>query len=370
MKIGIPTEIKSNENRVSMTPYGVAELTRRGHRLFVQKGAGANSGFEDDQYRKAGAILYDTADEVFGESAMIVKVKEPLPVEIRRIRQDHIVFTYFHFAADKQLTLDFQKTGAAAVAYETVELPDGSLPLLIPMSEVAGKMATQEGARFLEKFHGGRGVLLGGVPGVPPGVVTILGGGVVGVNAAKVAAGMGAEVYILDNNLNRLRYLDDIMPKNVVTIFSNEYHLRELLPYTDLLIGAVLIVGAKAPRLVTREMLPLMRKGSVIVDVSVDQGGCIETSKPTTHENPTFVVDGVIHYGVANMPGAVPFTSTIALTNATLPYTVWIADNGLKAMVLSSNEIRTGLNMFKGKITHKNVAQAFELEYTPVGQVL
>ena len=230
MKIGIPTEIKSNENRVSMTPYGVAELTRRGHRLFVQKGAGANSGFEDDQYRKAGAILYDTADEVFGESAMIVKVKEPLPVEIRRIRQDHIVFTYFHFAADKQLTLDFQKTGAAAVAYETVELPDGSLPLLIPMSEVAGKMATQEGARFLEKFHGGRGVLLGGVPGVPPGVVTILGGGVVGVNAAKVAAGMGAEVYILDNNLNRLRYLDDIMPKNVVTIFSNEYHIRELLP--------------------------------------------------------------------------------------------------------------------------------------------
>lgn len=261
MKIGVPTEIKTNENRVSMTPHGVADLVKKGHKVIVQKGAGSNSGFEDEQYGKAGASLVPTATEVFGEAEMIVKVKEPQPAELAMIRPDQTVFTYFHFAADKRLTLDFIKTGAAAIAYETVELADRSLPLLIPMSEIAGRMATQEGARFLEKFNGGRGVLLGGVPGVPPGVVTIIGGGIVGINAAKVAAGMGAEVYILDNNLNRLRYLDDVMPKNVVTIYSNEYHVRELLPYTDLLIGAVLIVGAKAPRLVSRDMLPLMQKG-------------------------------------------------------------------------------------------------------------
>jgi alanine dehydrogenase len=370
MKIGIPTEIKTNENRVSMTPHGVAELNRRGHRVFVQRGAGANSGFEDEGYRKAGALLVDKAADVFGEADMIVKVKEPQPAEIAMVRPNLVMFTYFHFAADRQLTLDFLKTGAAAVAYETVELPDRSLPLLVPMSEVAGKMATQEGARFLEKYHGGRGVLLGGVPGVPPGVVVILGGGVVGTNAAKVAAGMGAEVYILDSNLNRLRYLDDVMPKNVVTIYSNEYHLRELLPYTDLLIGAVLIVGAKAPRLVTRDMLPLMRKGTVVVDVSVDQGGCIETSKPTTHEDPTFTVEGVIHYGVANMPGAVPFTSTIALTNATLPYVVRIAENGLAAVARASADVRSGINMLKNQVTHPNVAEAFGLPFTPVEKVL
>jgi alanine dehydrogenase len=370
MKIGIPTEIKIAENRVSMTPHGAADLTKRGHRIFIQRGAGQNSGFVDEQYRAAGCLLVDNAGDVFREADMIVKVKEPQPSEIAMLRREQIVFTYFHFAADRQLTVDFQKTGATAVAYETVEVPDGSLPLLIPMSEVAGRMATQEGARFLEKFNGGRGVLLGGVPGVPPGVVTILGGGVVGFNAAKVAAGMGAEVYILDSNLNRLRYLEDVMPKNVVTIFSNEYHLRELLPYTDLLIGAVLIVGAKAPRIVTRDMLSLMRPGTVIVDVSVDQGGCIETSKPTTHDHPTFTVDGVIHYGVANMPGAVPYTSTIALTNATLPYIARIADIAMDVLIRTSLEVRTGLNMYKGEITHAAVAQAFDLKYTPVEKIL
>ncbi|MDM7926810.1 MAG: alanine dehydrogenase [bacterium] len=370
MKIGVPTEIKTAENRVSMTPHGAAELTKRGHRVYVQKGAGRNSGFEDEQYRSAGCLLADTARDVFQEADMIVKVKEPQPPEIEMVRRDQIVFTYFHFAADRQLTLDFQKTGATAVAYETVELPDGSLPLLIPMSEVAGRMATQEGARFLEKFNGGRGVLLGGVPGVPPGVVTILGGGVVGINAAKIAAGMGAEVYILDSNLNRLRTLENVMPKNVMTVFSNEYNLRGLLPRTDLLIGAVLVVGAKAPRLVTRDMLSLMRPGSVLVDVSVDQGGCIETSKPTTHDHPTFVVDGVIHYGVANMPGAVPYTSTIALTNATLPYVIRIADVAMDVLIRTSLEIRTGLNMYKGEITHSAVAQAFDLKYTPADKLI
>jgi alanine dehydrogenase len=370
MRIGIPKEIKTHENRVAMTPHGVGALAQKGHEVFVEKSAGVNSGFEDAEYARCGAKLLDSAKAVFDSAEMIVKVKEPQPVELDLIRPEHIVFTYFHFAADEGLTRRFMKTRATAVAYETVELADGSLPLLIPMSEVAGRMATQEGARFLEKFNGGRGVLLGGVPGVQPGVVTILGGGVVGTNAAKIAAGMGAEVYILDNNLNRLRYLDDVMPKNVVTLFSNEYHLRELLPYTDLLIGAILIVGAKAPHLVTRDMLKLMRRGTVIVDVAVDQGGCVETSKPTTHDKPTFVVEGVIHYGVANMPGAVPYTSTIALTNATLPYVHILADNGFEEAFRKSREIRTGVNMVRGSVTYRNVAQAFDLPFTPADQAL
>jgi alanine dehydrogenase len=366
MKIGIPKEIKTNENRVSMTPYGVETLVKKGHQVFVQKRAGVNSGFEDDQYQQSGATLVDKAQTVFNSSEMIVKVKEPQPSEIKMVKPEQLVFTYFHFAASKELTKGFLETGAIGIAYETVELEDGRLPLLIPMSEVAGRMATQEGSRFLERANGGRGILLGGVPGVQPAVVTILGGGIVGHNAAFIAAGMGAKVYILDIDLDRLRYLDEIMPKNVITLYSNQYNIRELLPQTDLLIGAILIVGAKAPHLVTRKMLSLMKKRSVIVDVAVDQGGCIETTKPTTHENPTYLVDNIIHYGVANMPAAVPFTSTIALTNATLPYIETIANNGFEKALVESREIRTGVNVYKKLVTHKNVALAFGLKYTPV----
>ncbi|MBN1893419.1 alanine dehydrogenase [bacterium] len=366
MKIGVPKEIKRHENRVSMTPHGAESLVQKGHEVFVQESAGENSGFSDEEYRKGGAKLLPSAREVFQAAEMIVKVKEPLSEEIAMIRSGQIVFTYFHFAASEELTRGFLKTHATAIAYETVELENRSLPLLIPMSEVAGRMATQEGARFLERFNGGRGVLLGGVPGVPPAVVTILGGGVVGTNAAKIAAGMGAEVYILDVDVNRLRYLEDIMPKNVVTIYSNPFNIRTLLPKTDLLIGAILIVGAKAPHLVTKDMLPLMKKGSVIVDVAVDQGGCVETSKPTTHDNPVYTVEGVLHYGVANMPGAVPFTSTIALTNVTLPYVFKIADEGFSACVKKYPDLRSGVNMHQGKVTHENVAKTFNLPFTPV----
>ena len=370
MKIGVPKEIKRNENRVAMTPHGAEILVQGGHDVFIEKDAGIESGFENQMYEGVGAKILPKAQDVFETAEMIVKVKEPQPNEIAMIRENHLVFTYFHFAADEELTHGFLKTKAIAVAYETIELPDGSLPLLVPMSEVAGRMATQEGARLLERFHGGRGILLGGVPGVPPAVVTILGGGIVGSNAAKMAAGMGAEVYILDVNMTQLRYLDDIMPKNVVTIYSNPYNVRALLPKTDLLIGAVLIVGGKAPHLVTRDMLKLMKNGSVIVDVAVDQGGCVETSKPTTHEDPTYIIDGVIHYGVANMPGAVPFTSTIALTNATLPYVRKISDLGFEAAVKSSKAIYLGVNAYQGKVTQENVAKAFNLPYTPLDTLL
>lgn len=370
MKIGIPKEIKRNENRVAMTPYGAEVLVQGGHEIFVENDAGVQSGFEDSMYREAGAQILPKAKDVFDVVEMIVKVKEPQPEEIAMVRKDQLIFTYFHFAADESLTRGFLNTKAIAIAYETIELPDGSLPLLVPMSEVAGRMATQEGARLLERFHGGRGILLGGVPGVPPAVVTILGGGIVGSNAAKIAAGMGAEVYILDVDMNQLRYLDDVMPKNVVTIYSNPYHVRELLPKTDLLIGAVLIVGGKTPHLVTKDMLKLMKKGSVIVDVAVDQGGCVETSKPTTHENPTYTIDGVIHYGVANMPGAVPFTSTIALTNVTLPYVRKIADLGFDEAVRTSKAIELGVNMYNGHVTQENVAKAFNLPYTPLETIL
>jgi alanine dehydrogenase len=369
MIIGVPKEIKRAENRVSMTPYGAHELVSGGHQVLVEKNAGINSGFEDSDYTKYGATLAHSAKEVFDKADMIVKVKEPQPEELAMIKPGQLIFTYFHFAASEPLTRGFIDTKAIAIAYETVEAPDGSLPLLIPMSEVAGRMATQEGARFLERFNGGRGVLLGGVPGVPPGVVVILGAGIVGTHAATIAAGMGAEVYILDVDVNRLRYLEEIMPKNVVTIYSNKHHIMDLLPKVDLLIGAVLIVGAKAPHLVTRDMLSLMKKGSVIVDVSVDQGGCVETSRPTTHDNPTFVVDGVIHYGVANMPGAVPFTSTIALTNVTLPYILKLADMGFEQAFTHSTAIQSGVNIFKGKVTHENVAKAFDLDYTPVTRI-
>lgn len=369
MKIGVPKEIKPYENRVSMTPYGVKSLVSYGHEVLVENGAGVNSGFEDEAYAKVGATMVNTAEEIYHTADMIVKVKEPLGNELAMIRPDQIVFTYFHFAANEALTRGFIDTGAIAIAYETVEAPDGSLPLLIPMSEVAGRMATQEGARLLERSNGGRGVLLGGVPGVPPAIVMILGAGVVGTHAAIIAAGMGAQVYLLDVNMTRLRYLSEIMPPNVITVYSNTHHIVEILPKVDLLIGAVLIVGAKTPTLITRPMLSLMKKGSVIIDVSVDQGGCVETSRPTTHENPTFVVDGVLHYGVTNMPGAVPFTSTIALTNVTLPYVIEIANNGFERAFAESKAIQAGLNIYKGKVTHPNVAKAFDLEYTPVRRI-
>ena len=363
MIIGVPKEIKRSENRVSVTPMGVEVLVSDGHKVLVESNAGIGSGFRNEDYEKSGAKIVDSAKEIFEKAEMIVKVKEPQPKELEMIRPGQVVFTYFHFAASEELTRGFIETGAIAVAYETIELEDGTLPLLVPMSEVAGRMAVQEGAKYLEKAQGGRGILLGGVPGVKPAVVTILGGGIVGMNAAKMAAGLGATVYILDVNHERLRYLDDVMPKNVITIYSNPYNIRKLLPETDLLIGAVLIVGSKAPKLVTREMLKLMKKGAVIVDVAVDQGGCVETTRPTTHDDPVYFVDGVLHYCVANMPGAVPYTSTIALTNATFSYVKMLADKGFIKAFKDSKEIRTGLNIYKGKVTHPNVAKAFDLEY-------
>ena len=370
MIIGVPREIKNNENRVSVTPMGVEQMVKHGHDVVVEDNAGAQSGFSNEMYQSYGAKILPAAKDVFDRADMIVKVKEPRPVEIEMIREDQIVFTYFHFAASEELTRGFINTQAIGIAYETVTLADGSLPLLVPMSEVAGRMAVQEGAKYLERRMGGKGVLLGGVPGVEPAAVTILGGGVVGTNAAKIASGLGAKVYVMDVDLDRLRYLDDVMPKNVYTLYSNQHNIRKMLESTDLLVGAVLIPGAKAPRLVTRDMLSLMGDGSVIVDVAVDQGGCIETVKPTTHEDPTFTVDGVIHYCVANMPGAVPNTSTIALTNATLPYALKLANNGVDAILHDDAALRPGLNVYKGLVTHKGVADAFDLEYVPIDEAL
>lgn len=370
MLIGVPKEIKTNENRVALLPVGASTLIKNGHKVVVETNAGLGSGFTDEDYKAVGASIAKTPEEVFSSADMIMKVKEPINNEYNMIREGQIVFTYFHFAASKELTEAMMKSKCIAIAYETVQKADRSLPLLIPMSEVAGRMAPQEGAKYLEKAMGGRGVLLGGVPGTGPAEVMVLGGGIVGTNAAKIAAGFGAHVVIFDNNLYRLRYLDDVMPKNVTTMMSNEYYIKAELPKADLVIGAVLIPGAKAPKLVTRDMLSLMKKGSVIVDVAVDQGGCIETCKPTTHENPTYVVDDVVHYSVANMPGAVPHTSTLALTNATLPYAVEIANKGYEAAVKSNPEIKLGLNMIDGKITYKSVAEAFDFEYTPVDSVI
>ena len=370
MRIGIPKEIKTNENRVSCVPAGVESLVSAGHTVYVEKSAGEGSGFSDEQYVAVGAKILKTADEVWKEAEMIIKVKEPIAVEWPRMKKGQTIFTYFHFAADEKLTKAHIDSGATCIAYETVELTNGDLPLLIPMSEVAGRMATQEGAKYLEKLYGGLGLLLGGVPGVTPANVVVLGGGIVGINAAKMAAGLGAHVTILDINLDRLRYLDDVMPANVDTMMSNPENIRQMIAKADLLIGAVLIPGTKAPRLVTREMLKLMKPGSVIVDVAVDQGGCIETCKPTTHAEPTFFVEGVLHYCVANMPGAVPYTSTIALTNATLPYAVEIADKGYLHAAKENGEILLGINVIEGKITYKGVAEAFNLPYTNVKQVL
>lgn len=370
MVIGVPKEIKNNENRVALTPAGTQELVKRGHSVYVQTQAGTGSGFSDDDYTGAGAIMLDSAPEVFSGAEMIMKVKEPIEPEYKLIKQDQLVFTYFHFASYEPLTKAMCESKAVCLSYETVEKPDGSLPLLIPMSEVAGRMAIQEGAKYLEKPLKGRGILLGGVPGVRPAKVLILGGGVVGTNSAKIAAGMGADVTILDVNLTRLRYLDDVMPKNVRTIVSNEYVIRELIRDHDLIVGAVLIPGAKAPRLITRDMLKAMRPGTVLVDVAVDQGGCIETCTPTTHESPTFIIDDVVHYCVANMPGAVPYTSTLALTNATLPYAIKLANMGWIKACQENLDLKNGLNIINGDIVHKGVADAFNRPFTELKKYL
>ncbi len=362
MKIGIPKELKTNENRVALVPAGAEALVSSGHTVIVETGAGLGSGFSDARYQAAGAQIAQDADAVWAAAELIVKVKEPIAPEWKRIRPGHVIFTYFHFAASEQLTRAFIASGAVCIAYETVELPSGELPLLTPMSEVAGRMAVQEGAKYLEKLYGGRGVLLSGVPGVPPAKVVIIGGGVVGVNAAKVAAGMGAQVIILDTSLDRLRYLSDVMPANVQLIFSDRHTLLKHIANADLVIGAVLVHGAVAPKLIHREDLKLMHKGAVIVDVSIDQGGCVETMHPTTHEDPTFIVDGIVHYGVANMPGGVPLTATLALTNATLPYVLQLANKGYQQALKESPALLNGLNIIGGKVTHKKVAEAFGLE--------
>lgn len=362
MLIGVPKEIKSQENRVALVPAGVREFVSRGHKVVVEAGAGLGSGFSDDQYKAAGAEVEPDVKKIWAASDMIMKVKEPITPEYSMVREGQIVFTYFHFASSEELTHAMVKSKCIAIAYETVEKTDRSLPLLIPMSEVAGRMAVQQGAKYLEKAQGGRGILLGGIPGVRPANVMILGGGIVGTNAAKMAAGIGATVYILDTNVARLRYLDDILPKNVTTVKSNEYIIREYLPHMDLVVGAVLIPGAKAPRLITRDMLKSMKKGSVMVDVAIDQGGCFETSHATTHADPIYVVDDVIHYCVANMPGAVPYTSTLGLTNVTLPYALEIASKGWKNACSQNRELLLGLNMAFGKITYADVAEAWGLE--------
>ncbi len=363
MVIGVPKEIKNNENRVGMTPAGVAELVKHGHTVYVQQTAGANSGFTDEDYVNAGARMLPTIEEVYAAAEMIVKVKEPIAPEYKLIRHGQVVFTYFHFAADRALTEAMIESGGICIAYETVELPDRSLPLLIPMSEVAGRMSVQEGARFLEKPQGGKGKLLGGVPGVRPARVLILGGGIVGCNAAQMAAGMGAEVMITDINLPRLRYLSEVLPKNVKTLYSSEHNIRQELPTIDLVIGSVLIPGDKTPHLITRDMLRLMKPGTVLVDVAIDQGGCFETSHPTTHSDPTYVVDGIVHYAVANIPGAVPFTSTMALTNATLPYTIALADKGWQKACKDNPALALGVNVADGKVVYKAVADVFGLPY-------
>ena len=370
MIIGVPKEIKNNENRVGLTPAGVQELVKHGHTLLVQSTAGEGSGFADELYLTAGATLLPTIADVYEQAEMIIKVKEPIADEYQLIRENQLLFTYFHFASGEALTHAMIERKAVCLAYETVELPDRTLPLLIPMSEVAGRMAPQEGAKYLEKPLKGRGILLGGVPGVMPGQVLVLGAGIVGTQAAKVAAGLGAKVTVMDVNLNRLRELGNFMPKNVLTQYSNEYNIREAVKTADLIIGAVLIPGAKAPHLITRDMLKTMRPGTVVVDVAVDQGGCIETCKPTTHEDPTFIIDDVVHYCVANMPGAVPYTSTLALTNATLPYAVRIANLGWQEACRRDKALRLGLNVVQGKVVYQGVADAFDLPYVDVETVL
>jgi alanine dehydrogenase len=370
MKIGVPKEIKNNENRVGLTPAGADALTANGHQVFVQSTAGNGSGFSDAEYTAAGAFLLPDIESVYREADMIIKVKEPIKQEYSLIKENQLLFTYFHFASGKELTEAMIANKSVCLAYETVEKADRSLPLLVPMSEVAGRMSIQEGAKYLEKPMGGRGVLLGGVPGVRPGKVLILGGGIVGIQAAKMAAGLGADVTIMDVSIPRLRYLSDVLPANVKTVMSNHYNIVEAIKEADLVVGAVLIPGAKAPHLITKDMLKFMKPGAVVVDVAVDQGGCIETCKPTTHENPTYVVDGIIHYCVANMPGAVPFTSTLALTNATLPYAIQLANKGWEKACADNKDLELGLNVINGTIVYKAVADAFGFSYTPLEEFL
>jgi len=370
MIAGILKEIKIEENRVSMTPAGVEVLKDHGHTLLVEKGAGSGSGFEDKAYVAAGAEIVRTAKEIYDRSDMVMHVKEPMPSEYKLIRKDQIVFTYFHLAANEALTRAMIETKSIAIAYETIQKADGSLPLLIPMSEVAGRMAIQEAAKYLEMEYGGEGVLLGGVPGVEPATVLVIGAGTVGTHAAKMACGLGARVYVVDSCLSRLRYLSDIMPKNCFLLISSPETIRRLIREADAVIGSVLIPGAKAPKLVTRDMLKLMKKGSVLVDVAIDQGGCFETSKATTHKDPIYTIDGIIHYCVANMPGAVAKTSTLALTNATLPYAVEIANKGWKRAMKENPEIKKGANVIKGHITFQGVADAFGLKWTDIEKLL
>jgi len=370
MIVGVLKEIKTEENRVCMTPAGVEIMIQNGHAVLVEKNAGMGSGFSNKAYEAAGAEIVDTPKEVFKRAKMVMHVKEPLPAEYELIRKDQIVFTYLHLAAAEELTGVLMKSGSISIAYETIQKDDGSLPLLTPMSEVAGRMAIQQGAKYLEMAQGGHGVLLGGVPGVDPGTVVIIGGGVVGINAAKMACGLGAKVYILDMNLERLRYLSDVMPSNCFLLMSKPTTVRRLIKEADVVVGAVLIPGAKAPKLLTRKMLKTMKKGAVLVDVAIDQGGCFETSQATTHGKPIYKVEGVVHYCVANMPGAVPKTSTLALTNATLPYAVEIANKGWKKAMKQNPEIKLGANVVKGKVTYRGVSDAFGLKYTSIERLL
>jgi len=370
MIVGVLKEIKAEENRVSMTPAGVEVMKQNGHTILVEQAAGSGSGFEDGAYSKAGAEIVETSGEIFERADMVMHVKEPLPPEYDLIKKDQIIFTYLHLAAAEELTHELIKKGSINIAYETIQKADGSLPLLTPMSEVAGRMAIQQGAKYLEMAQGGHGVLLGGVPGVDPGTVVILGGGVVGTNAAKMACGLGAKVYVLDIDLERLRYLSDVMPRNCFLLMSSPATIRDLIRKADVIIGAALIPGARTPRLVTRQMLKTMKKGAVLVDVAIDQGGCFETSRETTHFDPTYTIDGVVHYAVSNMPGAVPRTSTIALTNATLPYALEIANRGWKKALKKHPELKRGANIIEGKVTHQAVADAFGLEYCSADSLL
>ena len=370
MIIGIPKELKADENRVALTPGGVEVMCQNGHTVLIEKNAGRASGFGNSHYRQAGAEIVNKPAEIFDRAQMILRVKEPHPSEFGFLKKGQIYFAYLHLAASETVTRAMIQSGAVCIAYETIQKANGTLPLLTPMSEVAGPMAVQEGAKYLEMAQGGHGILLGGVPGVDPGTVLIIGGGVVGINAAKIAGGLGAKVYILDVDLERLRYLSDVMPSHCVTLMSSPAVIRNLLPEADLVIGAVLVTGSKTPMLVTRDMLKRMKKGSVMVDVAIDQGGCFETSRETTHADPTYNVDGIIHYAVSNMPGALPRTSTLALNNSTLPYAVEIADKGWKKAMRENPEIKSGANVVQGQVTYKGVADAFDIEHVAVDKLL
>ncbi len=368
MKIAVPKEIKNNENRVGLVPGGVKQLTDDGHELFVQKGAGLGIGISDQEYINAGATIVNSLEAAFEAGEMIIKVKEPQPNEIALLKPHHLLYTYLHLAADKDLTEGLMKSGSTCVAYETIQMQDNSLPLLVPMSEVAGRMATQVGAACLQLDKGGKGILLGGVPGVRRARVTIIGCGIAGTNAAKMAVGMGADVTLIDLSTKRLAEIDDLFENRITTLFSNSYNIEQAVLASDLVIGAVLVPGAKAPKLVTRDMISKMEKGSVVVDIAVDQGGCIETCRPTTHENPTFVVDEVVHYCVANMPGAVAQTSTYALTNVTLKYARMIAQIGIDKAMMQDTPLRKGVNIYKGNLVYEQVAKDLDLPYTPLDE--